>query len=153
MVLVPFPSRLISADARKKFSSPNQYGYIIYGVSRYGHFNEYAGIYNVRRLYVPTPNQYGYIIYGVSRYGQKQDSSAVDHFLPRPSGRVHVRKRFYVPTNPQTVPQQANRTKFANAVSAWQILNAGQKEAYRIKSSGKHMSGYNLFIREFLISN
>lgn len=153
MVLVTFRDRLLSAEARKKCSSPNQYGHIVYGVSRYGHFNNFAGIYQTRRLYVPTPNQYGYIIYGVSRYGQKQDKSAIDGFLPRPSGRVHVRKVFYVPSNPQTAEQQANRSKFADAVSAWQALTAGQKEVYRLKSSGKHMSGYNVFLREYLISN
>lgn len=120
MAIIAFPDRVVSSEARKKFGIPNQYGHIVYGVSRYGEINDYAGIYQIR---------------------------------PRPTGRIHVRERFYIPTNPQTVPQQANRSKFADAIFAWQALSSSEKEYYRQKSSGKNMSGYNVFIHEYLISH
>jgi hypothetical protein len=57
------------------------------------------------------------------------------------------------PSNPRTVLQQANRSVFADAVSSWQILTDEQKLAYNKNAVGKHMSGYNLFIREYMLNN
>jgi hypothetical protein len=118
-VLGPLES-LLSFQARQKVGIPNQYGRIIYGVSRYGEKNDYAGIYQTR---------------------------------PRPKGRMMVRMVHYVPTNPQTIPQQTNRQKYADSVAAWQALSSSEKQFYRVKSSGRRMSGYNLFQHEYLISH
>lgn len=60
---------------------------------------------------------------------------------------------FYTPTNPQTVPQQANRQKLTNAVTAWQALTPTQKAVYNKNAIGKEMSGYNLFLSEYLYSH
>jgi hypothetical protein len=100
-----------------------------------------------------VPNQYGQIVYGVSDYGVKNNYAGIYQMRPRTSGRVAVRMNFYAP--PETALRIANprRGVFANAVSAWQALSTSQKEVYRVKSWGKHMSGYNVFLHEFLISH
>lgn len=60
---------------------------------------------------------------------------------------------FYVPTNPQTGPQQANRQKMTDAVAGWQALTDEQKAVYNKNAIGKEMSGYNLFLSEYLLSH
>lgn len=68
-------------------------------------------------------------------------------------GKVPVRMRFYRPTNPQTVPQEANRSKFAAAVSAWMGLTPEEKESYTIRAKKRSMFGWGLFIREYYKNN
>jgi hypothetical protein len=60
------------------------------------------------------------------------------------------RLKFYRPTNPQTAPQQANRSKFALAVQAYQALTPEEKKAWRALKYPRFMSGYNRFLREFM---
>lgn len=68
-------------------------------------------------------------------------------------GKRHIKMKFYRPTNPRTVPQQANRTKFATAVSLWGALTTEQKSAYNIRAKRRNMFGWGLFIREYYQSN
>lgn len=67
-------------------------------------------------------------------------------------GKIPIKMKFYVPTNPQTIPQQANRSKFNNAVVAWQGLTITQKNVYNERAKCRHFSGYNLYIREYMLS-
>jgi hypothetical protein len=131
MVTVDTPDKLISFEARKKMGIPNQYGHLVYGIARYGEKNDYAGIYQIRHtpqgVYPPTKKV--------------------------PPGRFNVRMRFYVPTETALRIANPRRGIFANAVLAWQGLSASEKEYFRLKSFGKHMSGYNVFLHEYLISH
>lgn len=68
-------------------------------------------------------------------------------------GKIPIKMRFYTPTNPQTVPQQANRQKFADAMSAWQSLTSSEKDAYNERARKRQMFGRNLFIREYYSAN
>lgn len=68
-------------------------------------------------------------------------------------GPKTIRMKFYTPTNPQTETQQANRTKFSNAMAAWQSLTTEQKEVYRIRAKKRSMFGWGLFIREYFKNN
>jgi hypothetical protein len=61
--------------------------------------------------------------------------------------------KHYVPTNNKKEKQQQWRGIFADAITAWQALSTSEKEAFRIKSSGKHMSGYNVFLHEYMITH
>lgn len=65
---------------------------------------------------------------------------------------VQQRKPYTVPTNPQTVDQQANRAKFANSVSAWQAESQAVKDTYNLRASrmSEPLEGFNLYIREFM---
>lgn len=61
--------------------------------------------------------------------------------------------KYYVPTNPRTAPQQANRDKIKYAVLKWHSLTEIQKNFYRKKEPIRPtMSGYNFFIREYMKS-
>lgn len=68
-------------------------------------------------------------------------------------GKVPVRMRFYEPTNPESTPQQANRTKFADAVAAWMALTSEQKASYTKRAKKRGMFGWGLFIREYYQAN
>lgn len=68
-------------------------------------------------------------------------------------GKVPVRMKFYTPTNPQTESQQANRAKFAAAMSAWHALTTSQQSAYNVRARKLGMFGRNLYIREYYQSN
>lgn len=65
--------------------------------------------------------------------------------------RFVQRMDFYNYVITHTPAQQANRSKFADAISAWQALSLAQKEVYNEKARGRHMSGYNLFIRYYML--
>jgi hypothetical protein len=153
MVVVDFPDKLISFEARKKMGSGSLYGERIFGQSRYG--QEYTEV---------SPYQYGIRNYADAFYGENLSFDGIYQMRHGPygvwsptkkvpPGRFCVREKFYYPA--QTLAQVSNprRAIFASAVSAWQALSTLQREPYRLKSVGKHMSGYNVFLHEYLISN
>lgn len=67
--------------------------------------------------------------------------------------KVSIRMKFYRPTNPETEPQQANRAKFAAAMSAWGALTENQKSGYIKRAKKRGMNGWGLFIREYYQNN
>lgn len=69
------------------------------------------------------------------------------------TGKRPIKMKFYTPTNPQTVPQQANRTKFAAAMTAWGALTTEQKASYTTRAKRRNMFGWGLFIREYYQAN
>ena len=62
-------------------------------------------------------------------------------------GFTYVR-RYEVPRNPRSKKQQRHRARFAEAVAAWRRLTAKERKTYDRRAVG--MSGYNLFISEFM---
>jgi hypothetical protein len=64
-----------------------------------------------------------------------------------------LKMKFYAPTNPQTAPQEANRTKFADAMAAWMALTSEQKAEYTIRAKRRQMFGWGLFIKEYYQAN
>lgn len=68
-------------------------------------------------------------------------------------GKVPIKMKFYTPTNPQTEAQEANRAKFAAAMSSWQALTPEQKNAYTERAKKRNMFGWGLFIREYYQAN
>jgi len=142
MAVLNVPDRLFSFEARKKFGVPSYYGESVYGFSRYGQ----------------EPNWFRLLEYGERDDGVKEycDSFYFEGiYQMRPSGsdRVCVIEKFYMPTESSARVSNPRRGVFANAVLAWQELSTSQKEVYRVKSNGRRMSGYNIFLREFLISH
>ena len=144
---------MFSFWARKKFGNPTNYGERIFG--RYFFGREYIE---------SSPHQYGKRTYADAFYGANLSFEGIYHtrppaftsrmvINPTRKKRVNVRMKYY--TSPETALRIANprRAVFASAVSAWQALTASQKELYRLKSMGKHMSGYNVFLHEYLISH
>jgi len=81
-----------------------------------------------------------------------QLQNGIYQMRPRDGGAICVREVFYTPTNPQTPEQQANRSKFAAGVVAWQALTPEEKQEYNRMRYGLRMSGYNLFLRLYMLN-
>ena len=123
--------RLFSLIAKKKFGQFNQYGTSQYGWSHYGDEDIYFDCGKFGKILLSgiyrTDNVKGYLTF--------------------------YREPYYIPRNPRTTTQQAWRSVFAQAVFAWQQLTPEEKMVYNERAKGKRMSGYNLFIREYLLSH
>ncbi len=59
--------------------------------------------------------------------------------------RTHV-----IPRNPDTEAQRFVRRSFGDAVRSWQAMTPDEKYAYIKKARYLNMSGYNLYISEYL---
>ncbi len=99
------------------------------------------------------PPLYGEREYGNFRYGEDDKFYGIYQVRSRYGSQVVVKEKFYTPTNPQTVAQQAWRQVYADSIVAWQALTDNQKEQYNIKAKFKPYSGYNLFQKEYLLSH
>lgn len=95
---------------------------------------------------------YGGINYGWIDYGSQDDEVGIYQMRRVKEGLRPVKMIFYHPTYRTNAALLANRTKFADAVAAWQALTAEQKKAYNGRVRRLRMSGYNLFLKEYLLS-
>ena len=134
--------KLLSCDVRKRFGKHR-----LFGTSQFGHSNfgqediicfpdRYSATGQLRKPVLGPINFSGI-------YKKKMDYG-------RP---VHFKETYRITKNPRSVPQQANRQKMADAVLAWQGLTDEQKMAYHNLSIGRPMSGYNVYLREYLLSH
>ena len=142
MVLVEFRERLSSMDTRKRLGMPAYFGERNYSKSYYGQEHKKVDF-----------DEYGKIFYGKRFYGESRTYEGIYQTRHYKGGKFTVKENFYTPTQTYHENRQVWRGVFADAVSAWQALSTSQKELYRIKSSGKHMSGYNVFLHEYLIQH
>lgn len=62
----------------------------------------------------------------------------------------YYREPYYITRNPRYEPQQINRQKFADAIIGWQGLTDEQKAIYNKRVEKLQMSGYNLYIKEYM---
>lgn len=113
---------------RGKLSYSNGFGFACFGVSRFGDDRLQGGIYQKR----------------ITGYNQFTGPAH------QPGETFYVKMRSYAPTNPQTVPQQANRAKFAAANTAWQSLTNPEKSVYNQRANRKGRVGYFLFMSEYM---
>ena len=69
--------------------------------------------------------------------------------------RYQNKYSYFVPTSINNTESDPARTALAQAVGNWQTsLSQEQKAEYnRRASKGLHMSGYNLYIREYILAN
>lgn len=87
----------------------------------------------------------GTAIVGINELGDLDIRSGVYQGRPTSKGRITVRMKYYRPTNPQTVAQQANRAKYTDAVLAWQNLTDEQKTFYNKEGLKRRKRGYDYF--------
>lgn len=113
---------------RGKMDYSNGFGFAVLGKSRLGDPRLQGGIYQKR----------------VRGYNQFTGPALGDNET------YYVKMRSYAPTNPRTVPQQANRAKFADGMSAWALLTTEQKNAYNKRANRKGRLGRWLFMSEYL---
>jgi len=60
-------------------------------------------------------------------------------------------RKYAVPKNPRSAEQLTQREKFSDAVIAWQALIGVHQDLWRANATGMVMTGYNLFIRDYLL--
>ncbi|HEV8479894.1 MAG TPA: hypothetical protein VGR66_03795 [Candidatus Eisenbacteria bacterium] len=72
-----------------------------------------------------------------------------DLILSSRHGVLYV-KRYARPKNPDTPAQKRTRTALARAVHAWQSAGIAVRERWNRTAKAQNMTGYNLFIREFM---
>lgn len=132
---------LLSVRPQKRFSKQSGYGLAISGFSIYG--DEAVGI---------AWDPIGGMIFGKSVFGDYLLLSGIYQIRKCDEGRIPTRTDFYNYGITHTAGQQARREKFDLAVAAWQGLTTAQKEVYRHRAIGKRMSGYNLFLSEYMLS-
>jgi len=60
---------------------------------------------------------------------------------------------YYTPTNPQTVDQQANRTKFADAMASAIALTEEQRAPYKERAREEGgVTWFNIFIGDYMLA-
>lgn len=96
---------------------------------------------------------FGAIKHGYNRFGFYNELCGIYNRRRTPEGVKVSRMKFYRPTNPQTVPQMAWRDVFAAGIGTWQGFTIEEKAPYNNRVRGKHMTGFNLFMREYLASH
>lgn len=115
---------------RKKFGDPKAavsggfFGEAFYGTGGYGSTD-------------PNPNAEFYGIYQMRRCKE---------------GKIPIQMKFYKPTNPQTLDQQAQRSKITVAVAEWQNLTDEAKAVYNKNAVKYRITGYNLYVKLRLLS-
>jgi len=141
MVIV-VKSKLGVADGVKgKIGHPTEHGRRRLGWFHYG-----------QEAPIEGPRQYGYYRYGGSGYGEAWTKWGI-YQNDTKLGTQRMRKGvFYIPANPRTEEQQANRNKFIAALTAWKALTDEQKLVYIERAKGKSMTGYNVFVKEYMLS-
>ena len=71
--------------------------------------------------------------------------------LWRRYGKVtNWRCNFWEQPYPGSPKQVAWQSIYREAIAAWNALTTDQKSVYAKKAYGKHLNGYNLFVKEFL---
>jgi hypothetical protein len=100
-----------------------------------------------------TRNVYGWANFGNCIYGNGRSDFGIYQIRKCTDGRKSVHMIWYKPFNAQSEIQQANRQKFETAREAWAPLTSPEKRDYNLKAMGKHFSGYNLFVREYMRSH
>lgn len=94
--------------------------------------------------------KFGHARYGFIEFGEQDDEVGIYQMRKVKEGIRPVKMTFYQPTYKNTTPLMENRTAFANAISSWQALTAEQKKVYNGRVRRLRMSGYNLYIKEYL---
>lgn len=121
---------LFSFSARKTFGKYREFGCSMFGATGYG----------------AEPIVFTFWD------GQKIELSGVYQKRHSAGRSIFVRERFYFPANPKTEAQLRTRQNIRSAVASWRSLTEEQKIAYNKRAEGLNMSGYNLYIREYIKS-
>ena len=131
--------RLLSMRARKRVGLFNQFGTSLAGSSCYGT----EDIYFIR-------TGFGRAIFGHCVYADAFLLSGI-WVRQRVNGKIETfRLPYSISKSTDDAEVLANRAKFKLAVAAAKAMTDEQKKEYNRRASGKHMSGYNLFIKEYM---
>jgi hypothetical protein len=95
---------------------------------------------------------YGKEAYGKNLYGNSIEQAGIYQMRRCRVGMRPIKMKFYRPTANESEIQKDGRDKFALAVAYWQSLTSEQKEVYNQRAIGKPLSGYNVALREYMLS-
>ena len=115
----------------KKWGRPTKYGVALYADNQYGDDGYGAGAFG-------NTDDLGYGIYQQRKCKE---------------GKITVKMKFYEPTQTWSQAKEDSQNKFAAAVAAYQLLTAEQKLVYHKRAVGRHFTGYNLFLKEYMSSH
>lgn len=121
------------------------FGVAIFGCSQYGKKV-------VPDFYDPRHKLFSAVAFGKIIHSNPEIEGIYQR-QPTEDGQIVRKLKLYEPTNPQTEEQQAWRGTFADAVQAWQNLTEEEKSVYNNRAEGKKLSGYNLFLSQYLYSS
>lgn len=96
------------------------------------------------------PNGVGRFMFGWSKLGEFFEGAGYYRIDGRWGTQRVSKMRHYRPHNPQTSEQQSWRGTFADGVTAWKALSAGEKLAWNKRKNPPRMSGFCRFMREYL---
>ena len=99
------------------------------------------------------PNGLGLMILGWSHLGWKNDKAGYYQIRHMKKGRGIVKMRHYITPINTTDKAMAWKLVFANAVKAWQDLDAETKLAYNKMRYQKAQNGYSRFLTQYLKSH
>jgi len=134
--------KLFSLWAKKKALRFNQLGTFQMGHSWLGDEDFWWMIY-----------EFGTSVFGISKYADVIPISGIYRTDNVTGETKNYREPYYITKNPRTDLQQTNRAKMAAAVLAYQGLTLEERVLYYKRAIGKRLSGYNLFLREYLKSH
>lgn len=96
---------------------------------------------------------YGYYPFGYAYPGCPTTSGNAVYQRRRTShGTIVIKEVYSTPANPRSDTQQQNRLKFSDAIDAWQALSDEEKETWDQMVYPRQMSGYNRFIRNYMVN-
>ncbi len=133
--------KLLSAEPHGRFGKPWEFGEIMAGFSNFGG----GPVFFSRSLF-------GKAVFGGVFFGDVLEFSGIYHVDHDAEGRFLLRTNYVITKNPRSIPQQAHRHKYGQAVGAWRLLTSEQKAVYNKNAVGHRMTGCNLFIKEFMLS-
>ncbi|HRZ26280.1 MAG TPA: hypothetical protein P5295_05685 [Spirochaetota bacterium] len=61
-----------------------------------------------------------------------------------------VMRAYIIPPNPRTAAQQANRSRFRQAMASWRQLPDYEKDSYNRRARKLSMTGHNLYISRYM---
>lgn len=128
--------------ARGRFSKRSGFGEAFFGNSEFGAEDI---------LTIPAP--FGRALFGEVEFGDVEILSGIYQTRETDFGKVPVRMAMYCPRNPRTETQQAQRAKYTAGALSWAPLSEAEKEVFKLRAFGQKMSGYNLFVKEYLLSH
>jgi hypothetical protein len=96
------------------------------------------------------PSGYGQGVYGISYYGYFLEHGGIYQIRTRFNRRVNVKEKYYWPEQKTEGPQEEARQKFIAGAAAWQALTDEQQAVWRAQAKGRPLTGWNLFIADYM---
>lgn len=135
-------NKLFSIKAVKRFGRPREFGTSQLGFLWFGAEDWYINL-----------SEYGNQTYGVSEYANIVCLSG-QYRKTWWDGKSYItRDMFAVPKDPGDPVVLANRQKFKDGTIAWSVLTLAEKLVYNNNAIKLRLYGYNLFMREYLLSH